>query len=133
MIDIGALEDFESGAVTLCQIQGRDVAVVRWGDDIYALGNKCPHHGGPLCQGHLGPRVHSSRKGTIELDESRPTLACSWHGWEFDLGSGAMLWDERFQVRTYPVTVTDDGRVQVDARRRRPDTPRRAGRARAGT
>ncbi|MEA2331676.1 MAG: hypothetical protein QOH58_1814 [Thermoleophilaceae bacterium] len=113
------LDDFQPGAMALREVDGRAVAIVRWGDDLYAVSNSCPHMGGPLCQGHLGPRIGSARAGSIELDPTRPTLSCSWHGWEFDLATGSALWDDEYSVRTYPVEVAADGRVLLDTRRRR--------------
>ena len=34
-------------------------------------------------------------------------LRCPWHGWEFDLRSGAALFDSKLQVRIYAVEVRD--------------------------
>jgi nitrite reductase (NADH) small subunit len=121
MIEIGTLDDFLPNTTVVTEVNGREVVVARWGDQLYALNNDCPHRGGPLCGGHLGPRIESTGSGSIELDPSRPTLACSWHGWEFDLASGSALWDPAYRVRTYPLEVTDDGRVLLQPKRQRRD------------
>ena len=34
-------------------VAGRDLAVFHVGDDFYALLNRCPHQGGPICLGEL--------------------------------------------------------------------------------
>jgi hypothetical protein len=33
-------------------------------------------------------------------------LRCAWHGWEFDMRTGPILWrPQRLRVRSYPVEV----------------------------
>jgi nitrite reductase/ring-hydroxylating ferredoxin subunit len=54
------------------------------------------------------------RPGTLALDDSKPVIACAWHGWEFDVRTGRAVWGKpSFRVRTYPVRV-ETGRVRVD-------------------
>lgn len=57
------------------QVQAHGIAVVlaRADGAIYALGEHCPHLGGPLSKGHL----------------SRGQIICPWHGSRFDLATGA--------------------------------------------
>ena len=75
------------GAVAVFQVEGR----------LYAVGNACPHAGNPLVEG----------------DVLGQTLACAFHGWRFDLETGACLLGEE-PVRTYPVEERD-GEIWVDA------------------
>lgn len=115
-VEVGVLDDFVDRSIVLRQIGGRDIGIVRWGDDLYAVNNDCPHQGGPLCKGHLWPRLTSEAQGDIDVDAAAPMLACAWHGWEFDLRDGTSSWDPSYRVRTYPVTVDDEGRVFVQVR-----------------
>ena len=51
------------------------IAVFRVDDEIHAFENACPHEGNPLVEGEvLGG-----------------TLTCAYHGWRFDLETGACL------------------------------------------
>jgi phenylpropionate dioxygenase-like ring-hydroxylating dioxygenase large terminal subunit len=59
-------------AVTVC---GEKVALVRDGNQVYALHDRCPHRGVPLS---LGDRQFPG------------TLSCPYHGWTFDLLSGRL-------------------------------------------
>ena len=34
-------------------------------------------------------------------------MACPWHGWEFEIPTGACLADARFRLQTFPVAVED--------------------------
>jgi nitrite reductase (NADH) small subunit len=86
-----------------------ELGIVRWdGEAVYALRNVCPHAGGPVCEGRLGPRIVAAAGDPmrLEVDEACPTLTCAWHGWEFDARDGrAVAAGSRMRVRTYPVRV----------------------------
>jgi nitrite reductase/ring-hydroxylating ferredoxin subunit len=94
-----------------------ELGIVRWdGDQVFALRNVCPHAGGPVCEGRLGPRIvgHGADPLRLDVDERCPTLTCAWHGWEFDARDGrALAPGSRLRVRTYPAQV-QDGTVLVD-------------------
>jgi nitrite reductase (NADH) small subunit len=94
-----------------------EVGIVRWdGEQVYALRNVCPHAGGPVCEGRLGPRLTTKRGEPmqLEVDDSQPTVTCAWHGWEFDVRDGrAIAPGNGLQVRSYPACVRD-GVVLVD-------------------
>jgi nitrite reductase/ring-hydroxylating ferredoxin subunit len=117
--DIGAVRDFHEHTVTLVHAGRREIGIVRWNGEIYAISNVCTHQRGPLCRGALSGRLAASMPGAMEVDDETPVLACPWHGWEFDVRSGRALWDERYAVRTYPVAV-EDGRVLVELKGSRP-------------
>jgi nitrite reductase/ring-hydroxylating ferredoxin subunit len=103
--------------MTVVQAGGTEVGIVRWdGGRVYALRNVCPHAGGPVCEGRLGPRIVASTADPLDLgiDDACPTVTCAWHGWEFDARDGrALAPGSRMRVRTYPVSV-EDGTVLVD-------------------
>jgi nitrite reductase/ring-hydroxylating ferredoxin subunit len=74
----------------------REIVLVRSEEGIHAVDRACPHEGYPL------------EDGTLE----GATLTCVWHGWRFDLRSGACL-VAGDDVRTYRVAVRD-GAIFVD-------------------
>ena len=114
MIDLGSLDSFEEGKPRIISIEGREVGIIRWrGDEIYAVHNRCPHMGGPLCRGVVGPKIVSRGggvPGAIETDENIPTIVCPWHKWEFQAKNGQSMWDPKYRVKTYPVRI-ENGRV----------------------
>jgi nitrite reductase (NADH) small subunit len=77
---------------------GLDAKVVIVHDGcVYALDNICIHKQRELAKGViLGDRI-----------------VCPGHQWSFQLATGFEAKMERYQP-TYPVRVTDDGRVEVD-------------------
>ena len=88
VMELAALPPGQSALITL---NGEDVAIFRRGDEIFALGNECPHQGGNLCDGFI--------EGDI--------ATCPLHGWEFDLRSGACMTVPGESVSRYAVTVQD--------------------------
>jgi nitrite reductase/ring-hydroxylating ferredoxin subunit len=116
IIDAGPLTDFADRAVTIVLLDGREVGIVRWDGEVYALANICVHQRGPLCRGTLAARLDAPAPGSMELDDGSPVLACPWHGWEFDVRTGRAIWDGQYRVRTYPAQV-EEGRVLVELHR----------------
>lgn len=74
------------GDRAVLDVEGVEIVVIRSEGRLHALANACPHQGNPLVEG----------------DVLGPTLVCAYHGWRFDLESGAcLLGDEA--ARRYPV------------------------------
>jgi nitrite reductase/ring-hydroxylating ferredoxin subunit len=112
VIDVGLAEDFGEGTLTSVTAEGRELVVVRWRGELYAVRNICPH------QSHrfTGGAVHDGLSGTpgrIQLAPDSPLLTCPVHRWKFSLRSGRCVVDERLRVRAYPVCIAN-GRVLVD-------------------
>jgi 3-phenylpropionate/trans-cinnamate dioxygenase ferredoxin subunit len=112
-VDVGPVGDFPLKRMRIVDIDARQIGIVRWDNRVFAVGNLCSHQGGPLCQGVLSARLTAAQPGELMLDESSPTLACPWHGWEFDLRSGRALLDQKLRIRTFAALIAD-GRVLVD-------------------
>ena len=100
------------GERTVREIGGLSVGVFNVGGEFYALHNRCPHRAGALC---LGPVTGT----TLARDDFRyvygregELVRCAGHGWEFEIGTGRCLVDERLRAKTFAVEV-DDGRVYV--------------------
>jgi nitrite reductase (NADH) small subunit len=118
IVDVGDLDTFPDRDVTIVTVEGREIGIVRWADDVFAVANLCAHQRGPLCRGTVSPRLEAREAGNLELGAGPPVIACPWHGWEFDVRSGQAVWDDRYRVRTYPVHV-ERGRVVLDVSGRR--------------
>jgi nitrite reductase/ring-hydroxylating ferredoxin subunit len=68
------------------------IAIYNVEGTFYALDGVCPHQGGPLGKGRL--------EGC--------TVKCPWHGWQFDIPSGAYLLSDRIRQTRYDVCVEGD-------------------------
>ena len=93
------LADLEDGACKIFRTDGKQIALFRRADRIYACNNRCPHEGYPLSEG--------------DLDAER-VLTCNWHNWKFNLETGENLYGGD-RLRVYPVETRGD-EVWVDLR-----------------
>ena len=90
----------------------RRVALFNVGGRLHAVSARCPHHGGPLCHGRIGGTRVPSDPARYEWGMPDRVLTCPWHGWQFDLETGAALFDPAVGVPVYPVAV-EHGEVVV--------------------
>ena len=97
---LGPLSDIASGAVRKYEVGGRSVAVVRIGDDVYALGDTCSHADVSLSEG--------------ELWCDAKEIECWKHGSTFSLETG----EPQTLPATQPVPVyvarVVDGMIEID-------------------
>ena len=92
-------------------VGGLTVGVFRVEGEYYAISNVCAHEGGPVCEGRVGREEVGEYVGPGEpIRESlsdTPTVACPWHGWEYDLTTGEHLGVDDIAIPTYDVVVRD--------------------------
>jgi 3-phenylpropionate/trans-cinnamate dioxygenase ferredoxin subunit len=106
---IGLASELPPGSRKLIEIAGRAIGVFHVNGAYYALRNRCPHRGGPLCQGRIRPLVLPVGVTTALLHEREgEILKCPWHQWEFDLKTGQCLVDPHLRVKTYSVVQEGD-------------------------
>jgi nitrite reductase/ring-hydroxylating ferredoxin subunit len=111
---VDRLDNLPPGRVRTLQIEGRTIAVLNVDGELYAIRNRCPHHGAPLCGWHGGNEVlltgtmTAAGPGDYAYEGRRTIIRCPWHGFEYRLDSGRSLVDpERLRVRTYRVEIED--------------------------
>ncbi len=105
---VATVDEIPPGGRKVVEVAGRSIGVFNVGGEFFALRNRCPHQGGPLCLGRLGGFVTATTPGEYEYSREGEILQCPWHGWEFDIRSGEFLVNPRIRARTYPVTVEND-------------------------
>ena len=85
-------------------VDGSAVLLVRNGEALFAIGNRCPHQGAPL------------HKGMVRFGGSLRTVQCPLHGSTFDLADGRVLRGPATEpARTYETRVTE-GVVEIRPR-----------------
>jgi 3-phenylpropionate/trans-cinnamate dioxygenase ferredoxin subunit len=103
---VATTSEIPPGERKLVEVAGRSIGVFNIGGEFFALRNRCPHQGGPLCEGKQLGLVESDRPGEYQYSRPGEMLRCPWHGWEFDLRTGQSWFDPRqVRVRSYPVSV----------------------------
>ena len=83
-------------------VAGREIGIFNVKDEFFALINRCPHEGAPLCIGPILGRFTADRPGEYRLERHGEMLRCPWHGWEFDIKTGqSWCHPESVKARTY--------------------------------
>ena len=95
-VDVCALEDVPAGGSRPARVKGRDLALFRVEEKVFAIENSCPHQGAALTGGSVCGRV----------------VSCPAHGLRLDVSTGAMLAAPELRVECFPVRLSD-GRVFV--------------------
>jgi 3-phenylpropionate/trans-cinnamate dioxygenase ferredoxin subunit len=111
---IGKVGEIPVGGRRIFEVGGRGgVGVFNVGGTYYAIRNRCPHRGGPLCRGRQRPHVVAPDVNRYAFEREYEVLKCPWHQWEFDLKTGWSLYDPKMRVQTYSVVIEDDQVVLV--------------------
>ncbi|MGB3697688.1 MAG: glutamate synthase-related protein [Gordonia sp. (in: high G+C Gram-positive bacteria)] len=92
------LDEITAGRGRPLMLKGTEIALMRDGDDVHAIGGICPHRGGQLADG-------------VIVDGS---VICALHLWDFELRSGISAFNPADSVPVYGARVRD-GQVEVDA------------------
>ena len=116
---VAMVGDLAPGERKIVEVAEREVGIFNLGGEYFALRNRCPHQGGPVCTGRLAGFVDGDRPGEYVYSRPGEILRCPWHGWEFDVKNGQSWYDPvRPRVRRYSVSV-ETGAELVDE----PDPP----------
>jgi nitrite reductase/ring-hydroxylating ferredoxin subunit len=96
-VRVGSLSQIAPNPCAVVHVAGHTLAVVRDGDRIFAIDNRCPHMGFPLGRGSVCDGI----------------LTCHWHHARFDLATGGTFDQWADDVPAYPVEVRD-GELWID-------------------
>lgn len=91
-IEIAKVEEVPVGQGKEFTLFGRIVALFNVDGEFQAIDGICAHAGGPLGEGELS--------GCI--------VTCPWHGWQYDVHSGAMCLNDQIRQESFPVKIEDD-------------------------
>jgi nitrite reductase/ring-hydroxylating ferredoxin subunit len=97
LLTVARVEDLPEGRGATVELPGgKELALFNVGGEFHAVENFCPHKGAPLADGDLCGHV----------------IECAWHGWRFDLRTGACLNQPSEPVETYEVVV-EEGWIKI--------------------
>lgn len=97
LVTVGRVEDVPEGRGATVELEGgRELALFNVGGEFFCVENFCPHKGAPLADGSL--RGHA--------------VECDWHGWRFDVRTGACVNRPADAVETYEVRI-EDGWIKI--------------------
>ena len=97
LVTVGRVEDLPEGRGATVELEGgKELALYNVAGRFHAIENFCPHRGAPLADGALAAH----------------TVECDWHGWRFDVRSGACLNRPDSPVESYEVII-EDGWIKI--------------------
>lgn len=101
---VGRFADLPPDEPVAVEIESEDgerlaLALIRRGDEVFAVRDQCPHRGVPFSE--------------MGLVDEEGHLICSWHYWSFDLADGRHTEEPSIRLSCYRVRVVD-GAVEVD-------------------
>ncbi len=100
-VKVANVSDLPEGRSIIVELGGRQVAIFNVDGQLYALDNTCIHRGGPLGEGFV--------------DNNNLTVQCPWHGWTYNLATGASLIDPMLRVEKFEVRVEgDEVKISLD-------------------
>jgi 3-phenylpropionate/trans-cinnamate dioxygenase ferredoxin subunit len=109
---ITEMDSFPDKSVRRIEVAGRDICLIRVGDEFFAMLDRCPHAGAPLSRGRLSGVVESEGPGDYRLRRRDELLKCPWHGWEYDLRTGQSWSDPKStRTRAYPTETVAGGEL----------------------
>jgi len=112
---VATVEEIPPGGRKIVEVAGRSIGVFNLEGEFFALRNRCPHQGGPLCVGTLGGLIVAAGPGEYDYSRAGEILRCPWHGWEFDIRSGQSWFDPvRVRVRSYVVSIEAQASTDAD-------------------
>jgi nitrite reductase/ring-hydroxylating ferredoxin subunit len=89
---VAKVNEMPPGTAREFQADGKVIALFNVDGKFYATDNVCLHRGGPLGQGAL----------------EGGTVTCPWHGWQYNVATGASVFNEQIKVQTFEVKVEGD-------------------------
>jgi nitrite reductase/ring-hydroxylating ferredoxin subunit len=120
LVEVGKVDELPVGETVTIDVGGRELVLIRWRGEVYALRNICPHMSTSFSKGSMIAGHRAGTVGEVTVDHDDPVIACPWHKYEFRLKDGRCLSDASLRVRSYPVVIAD-GRILVDLKGYRRD------------
>ena len=96
-ISVGRADEIRVGEGRVVDAGGKTLALFNVDGTYHAIDNTCSHRGGPLGEGDLDGAV----------------VACPWHGWRWDVTTGANANNPAVKIACFPVTI-EGGEIFVE-------------------
>jgi nitrite reductase/ring-hydroxylating ferredoxin subunit len=88
-VRVAGIADVQPGHGMVAEVNGKTVAVFNVDGAFHVVDNTCLHRGGPLGEGEV--------EGSV--------VTCPWHGWQFNVATGACVNNPSGKVAVYQVKV----------------------------
>ena len=96
------------GHMQMIELGAHRIALFSVGGRFYALADRCPHRGAPLCSRGDVVTAVEVRGGKLVTGLAHSLIRCPWHKWDYDIATGRCAVHPRLRVRRYPVRSEGD-------------------------
>ena len=91
-VKVAKKSEVAAGGGIKVEVNGKEIALFNLDGNFYAIDETCLHRGGPLSEGSVEDKV----------------VICPWHGWQYDVATGACLTNPAVHQNKYQVKVEGD-------------------------
>ncbi len=102
---VAGLDELAEAGRKVVTVRGLEIGVFWLDGEVRAWRNVCPHAAAPVCLGTISGTALPSGVYEYSYGLERRVLRCPWHGWEFDLLTGASLADPGVRLKGYDVEI----------------------------
>jgi nitrite reductase/ring-hydroxylating ferredoxin subunit len=114
---VGREDEFQEHNRKVVASGDLEIGIFKVDGQYYAYQNRCPHLGGPACQGRIMNAVvevlNEDKTSAGQQWSDEENIICPWHGWEFNLKTGKHPGNSRMALRRFGV-VLESGAIYVD-------------------
>lgn len=90
------------------EVAGHHIGLFNVAGTLYALADRCPHRGAPLCsRGEIVGEI-AAVDGAVHVIGTGEYARCPWHKWDFAIATGHSPVAPHLRVRRYPVHIDGD-------------------------
>jgi nitrite reductase/ring-hydroxylating ferredoxin subunit len=104
--------EMPDGDRRIVTVGAQEIGVFHKDGAFYAYSNYCVHSGGPACEGLIINEVVDviapDRTYQGQTFSEKVHFVCPWHGYEYDLKTGACIGDRRLKLKKFDVVRRGD-------------------------
>lgn len=107
-VHVADLSELAANQIKIVDVGGRRLGIVQTPEGVFALGDRCPHQGGPICSGTVGGTMLASDPDEYLWDHEGDVVKCPWHAYEFYIATGESVGNVvAGRIPVYETTVRD--------------------------
>ena len=86
--------DFASNNIAVADLDGKNICLGKFNDNLFAFAFKCPHAGGNLSEGYI---------------DALGNIVCPLHRYKYNMENGRNVSGEGYYLKHWPVQIKEDG------------------------
>ena len=100
--------DLQPSQNRIVDVNGRSIGLFNINGEYFAMHNRCPHMGAPLCEGPITGTSIETENHEFVYGMENELVRCAWHGWEFEIKNGRCLTSSTMRARTFPISIEEN-------------------------